>query len=287
MYCGKKKNEGVSIDDGYKQIYSTNATPLMQLLSCIYHANLHSSVPCEDGFHLLGRIKTKLRSSMSQNVVDNLMTISSNGPDLNSPEFSELLDRAYEHWCRQAKRCLARSHPGVSRKRKAAQKSIPLADLLNAEIRAARHEQAAQRTRAMRGFSSESEMSDASEKSDEASDESDVELPVAKELVASHGAFAPPHGYRVLPPPTLDTYRKMHTALAWSNKKVAHIFDNGWHCGTFRGPRKVVGGVEWEIYYSDDRRKWKHELPLGEYGCDRTWVIIERLPVRRSKRACQ
>ena len=47
-----KKRAGVSLEEGYKQS--------IQLIACIYLVNVHSSVPCEDGFHLMGRIKSKL-----------------------------------------------------------------------------------------------------------------------------------------------------------------------------------------------------------------------------------
>ena len=150
-----------------------------------------------------------------------------------------------------------------------------------------------QRDRAMREGSSGSDSDgaiDGEEIEDGDGESEGLELPVAADLVASHGAFVPPVGYKVLAAPSTVTYEKMHTAIPWSNKKIAHIFDNGWIVGTFRGKRKVrTTSPEWEVYYADDRRVWKHSLDLAEYGCEGTWVIIEKLPVkapRRSKRSC-
>ena len=58
--------------------------------------------------------------------------------------------------------------------------------------------------------------------------------------------------------------------------------------GTFRGRHKGRDGQWlWGVYYQDDRRIWTHALRLDEYGCDGSWVIIEKLPKQLKKTAAK
>ena len=197
---------------------------------------------------------------------------------------AQLTERAYKHWASVAKRCIARSHPGVSKKKRASRKSIPLVDLLNNEVRAERAERAAVRARTIRDF----DMSDSSDGEESEEDEDDdVELPDTEALVTAHGAFVPPDGYKAMKAPDSILHANMHREMVWHDKKVAHIWDSGWLVGTFQGKhtgRAATSSALWEVYYSDDRRVWTHSLRLEEYGCEGTWVIIQKLKSKGNKR---
>ena len=205
------KCDGMSLDNGYKVIFACTAYPTMQLLACIYHVNVNLSVVAETGFSLMNAIKTKLRSCMQTSTLDDLMQIASNAPKFSGDEqaIEALIERAYQHWAKAAKRCLARSHPGVSRARKAKAKSIPLTDLLNEEIRAERIARAERHACAMRAFDSDADEDDSD--LDEDAEGDDVQLLNMDELIHAHGSYQPPAGYKVLPAPSKDVHQLLHT----------------------------------------------------------------------------
>ena len=112
----------------------------------------------------------------------------------------------------------------------------------------------------------------------------------ASMLLQAHGAFEPPAGWVVAAAPDSDKYEWMDRAYAWSNRKIAHLFQNGWATGTFRGKssrgRDEDNNCQWDVYYHCERRTWVHKLPLSEYGCAGLWAILEkaRKPTKRRRR---
>ena len=83
----------------------------------------------------------------------------------------------------------------------------------------------------------------------------------------------------VLPQPTPDEYAAMIIKKQWTNRRVAHKFDDGWYDGTFRG---LMGGrtayKDWyKVYYEVDRKISCHCLSLDTYGESKLWVLIRRV----------
>ena len=55
-------------------------------------------------------IKNRLRNSLTTTLLDDLMMINLNGPKLNTPEMSQLLDRVYDRWINIRARNVKMSH---------------------------------------------------------------------------------------------------------------------------------------------------------------------------------
>ena len=73
-----------------------SVTPTLDILVCVWLTTCMSSVWCERGFSLMNLIKNRLRNSLTTTLLDDLMMINLNGPKLNPPEMSQLLDRVYD-----------------------------------------------------------------------------------------------------------------------------------------------------------------------------------------------
>ena len=69
-----------------------------------------SSVWCECGFSLMNPIKNRLQNRLTTTLLDDLMMINLNGPELNTPEMSQLLDRVYDRWINIRARNVKMSH---------------------------------------------------------------------------------------------------------------------------------------------------------------------------------
>jgi hypothetical protein len=63
----------------------------------------------------------------------------------------------------------------------------------------------------------------------------------------------------------------------WAGKRLAHIFEGGWHIATFRRKTKAAeSDVPLLVfYYKDVSEETTHQLHPGEYGANKKWVIIE------------
>ncbi|XP_053377704.1 zinc finger protein 862-like [Mercenaria mercenaria] len=81
--------------------YSEMLPNVLMILKCCVVLPM-SSVQCERGFSTQNRIKSKLRTSMNNKTLDNLMRISEEGPDIIKFDFS----RALKKWKSEKKRKL-------------------------------------------------------------------------------------------------------------------------------------------------------------------------------------
>ena len=101
------KQEGLSLEDGYRKVLASDSLPDVKRLACFFLVLCLSTVWCERGFSLMAQIKTKLRKCMNIETLDALMMISSNGPKLSDKEaILKLIDEAFAHWLARQKRCL-------------------------------------------------------------------------------------------------------------------------------------------------------------------------------------
>ena len=283
------KQEGVSLEDGYRKVLASDSLPDVKRLAFFFLVLCLSTVWCERGFSLMAQIKTKLRNCMNIETLDALMMISSNGPKLSDKEaILKLIDESFAHWLARQKRCLARSHPGVKRPRhkQTRKKTVPLHELLQSQARAARD--------ARTEFdSSDDEHSSADESEGEEGDGSNaaatgdgdgddgrmMDQRTTEEIQTSHGPFNPPPGWAILPKPAptaaewvdmTKTFKKGHGF--WRGKRIAHIFNDGWDIRTFQQREKL----HLVFFYSSDSTKFAHSLSLDDWGGSKVWVIVAK-----------
>ena len=63
----------------------------------------------------------------------------------------------------------------------------------------------------------------------------------------------------------------------WKNKRIAHIFDDGWFTGTSRDKQLLEGKVHWVFYYhAMGRTTYVHSLLPEEHGLTNSWVVIAK-----------
>ena len=274
----------------YKKLLEGDALPDVKVLCAIHCIICLSTVWCERGFSLMSIIKTKLRNCMNIETLDALMMISSNGPDLADTEaLDQLIAEALEHWKSKIKRCVARSHPGVADRKPKPPESMPLSDLLEAQARAAVRRVRRDGPRLTDEDSEDEETKEENDQYDTAgttteggsSGEAAANTTETAQIRAAIGPYSPRGGWKVSPQPA-STQPEWDVACnargSWTNKKLAHIFDDGWRTGTYK--RKYLGskytGVHWVVYYGDFKEEWVHSLLLSEYGLTKSWVVVEK-----------
>ena len=93
--------------------------------------------------------------------------------------------------------------------------------------------------------------------------------------------FTPPSTWRVCPLPApastpeewLAKIKTMNKRTPfWRNKRLAHIFDDGWDMATFQGRERD----RLIFFYATDQSKWAHSLDFDEHGISKSWVILEK-----------
>ena len=93
----------------------------------------------------------------------------------------------------------------------------------------------------------------------------------------AHGRFVPSDGWEVAPKPDATQQSRLDKLHVWSTRRIAHVFDDGWMEGYFRG--KWGGRLENRDKYivSYPRQgRYAHELNIGDYGASKIWVILQK-----------
>ena len=281
------KSRGLSLDEGYRELLAEDALPDVKRLACFFLVLCLSTVWCERGFSLMAMIKTKLRNCMNIETLDALMQIASNRPEVSDTEaIMELIEEAYQEWLKLQKRCLARSHPGVKHARKhTKKKTVPLHEFLQAQAREAQA--------AREAFDdSDNEQIEAPEEADDEEGE-DLEVDgdasmgggvgmmdqqTTEEIQSSHGPYNSPLGWTIisLPAATGDAWKEFKSKMKancafWRDKKLAHIFNDGWDLGNFQRREKD----HLIFHYGSDGLKFAHSLLFKEHGVAKPWVILQ------------
>ncbi|XP_060589612.1 zinc finger protein 862-like [Ruditapes philippinarum] len=102
LVCGSYRNMSlIEIVCEMQKKYSEMIPNVLTILKCCVVLPM-SSVQCERGFSTQNRIKSKLRTSIKSETLDNLMRISEDGPDIMKFDF----DRALKKWKSEKRRKL-------------------------------------------------------------------------------------------------------------------------------------------------------------------------------------
>jgi len=247
----------------------------VKVLLSIYLILCLSSVPCERGFSTMLIVKTRLRNCLDILTVDAHMQVSLNGPGMaQTDEINSIVEAAIDHFLAKTKCCPNRSNPENAGRPKKAASVVKLSDLLRAQARAAQD-------RDGEGLFDDEELDDR----EAASAEQELlfeDVDLVKQLQDSVGPYTIVDGYKVVPKPceTQADWTKMCKKRGfWTKKFVVHIAPDGWHQFTYR--KKHAGpGYEpdegWLFFCGVTKMEYVHQLSIGDYGLQRTWLIIEK-----------
>ena len=86
-----------------------------------------SSVPCERSYSSMNSTKSKARSRMLTDLLNDLMMIKQNGPSIEGADddvVRQLIDKAFAEWRRRKNRCPARSRTDERPERRKSSKDI-------------------------------------------------------------------------------------------------------------------------------------------------------------------
>ncbi|KAH8077541.1 4-(cytidine 5'-diphospho)-2-C-methyl-D-erythritol kinase [Aureococcus anophagefferens] len=221
-----------------------------------------STVCCERGFSTMAWVKSKLRNRMSIIMLDALMMIILNGPDMSdAAAVDDLIEKAYDFWAKQAKRTPSRSHPGVARPRK----KTAFADC-----------------------ECHFDPDDGDTGDEGAPSESTGPTITGDDLVQAVGIFPGLEGYEALPKPsgTSEDWKKELKTFKWRGLLLAHVFEGGWATGKYvkkatrrESPNSEVGF--YVFYYADVGQYLAHNLGLEEHGDTRSWLILKQAELAR------
>ena len=210
----------------------------------------------------MNNIKTKLRNALKTSVLDDLMMINSNGPDLEDKDsVSQLLEKACDKWMQLKARNIKKSHRG-SRKRG---RKILVSDLDS--VLSAEHQSGDQGCNTADDTDSDAE--------DNAAEYDALDVSEAQ-ILKETGIFQPPLGFIVMPKPTLEEFREIEKK-SFRNVKIAHKFADEWDVGRWKQKKKSKENAELylhEVYYSSDKLYYKHHLLLDDYGAENTWCLV-------------
>ena len=244
----------------------------------------------------MGIIMTKLRSNLLTITLDALMMIYINGPSMDevvalvaaekdpamasSPTVNllELCTRALKKWKEQKARCPERSHPGVSRARKAAARNLPAhhndngdADTFSVEPGSG---QTVEELAILAALNAEDE------------DVPELVLPDAETNFALVGPYKPAAGFEVVPKPSPEVMQaglQLKTGFM-RDRRLVQLFDcpQGWQDGTItrRCVRQGKPSNVYDIKYPDGFIMTQ-ECDPDVYGATngKKWCIIQ--PIQR------
>lgn len=281
------KLSGVTLDEGYATLLASNGMPNSKLLAAISLAIVLSTVCCERGFSTMAWVKSKLRNRMSIIMLDALMMIILNGPDMSdAAAVDDLIEKAYDFWAKQAKRTPSRSHPGVARPRKKTAVAQPVHDVLAAVDREAALE--ARRSEFADCEECHFDPDDGDTGDEGAPSESTGPTITGDDLVQAVGIFPGLEGYEALPKPsgTSEDWKKELKTFKWRGLLLAHVFEGGWATGKYvkkatrrESPNSEVGF--YVFYYADVGQYLAHNLGLEEHGDTRSWLILKQAELAR------
>ena len=71
------------------------------------------------------------------------------------------------------------------------------------------------------------------------------------------------------------------TDAFFKGKKIAHRFNDDWYMGVYTYTRRGAGPLHGQraVHYSDDDNVYSHRLLSEEYGVEKNWVVLRKVPV--------
>ena len=240
----------------------------------------------------MGLIMTKLRSNLLTITLDALMMLYINGPSMeqvvelvaadkdpamaSSPTVNllELCTKALKKWKEQKARCPERSHPGVSRARKAAARNVPAHHNDNGDAHTfsvlPESGQTPEELAILAMLNAEDE------------DAPQLDLPDAETNFGLVGPYKPAAGFEVVPVPSQEVMQAgLHLRTGFMrDRKLVQLFDypQGWQEGTVmrRCVRQGKPSNVYDIKYADGFTMTQ-ECDRDEYGATngKKWCIIQ------------
>ena len=175
------------------------------------------------------------------------MVIAIEGPPMSDkPAVEQLISEALVHWQSTVKRCVNRSHPGVAGRKKKEKFTMPLSDLLEAQALEAQNFSG----RVGLSLDDDDDDDDNVEKDDAEQEQieagkagASLEEPEAtanstatEQTREAHGPYCMQEGWALvsLPDSAAGQLEQFAKQKWWRNKRIAHIFDDGWYTGTYK-----------------------------------------------------
>ena len=260
------------------------------------HTHTHTHTHAHTHMHTRMHAQTKLRNRLSVPHLEDLMQVALNSPKPTSAAYEAFLEEVYAHWFAAVKRNVNKSHPGVSRARKAKRRrTLSLFELAEEDFDADEDELPfwLRDEHVEDGVYSESDDVPLSQRFSTkkgattglpSTNSGLHELPASAavdpsiaDLQAAHGEFIPSDAWEIAPKPAQADQLRLDKSVVWSMHRIGHVFDDGWAEGLFRG--KWGGRLEnrnkYIVSYPKEGR-YAHELNLSEYGADKVWVILRK-----------
>jgi hypothetical protein len=109
-HCNKERQTVLKLEDVLALLIQTYgvAFPNTALLASAASVIVCVTVPNERSFSVMKQHKTAVRNSMSDITLDQLMRITIEGPDIDTPEFEKLLEEVVQYWLGKKNRRCAR-----------------------------------------------------------------------------------------------------------------------------------------------------------------------------------
>ena len=295
----KLKRDGVALADGYAGLLGGDGMESMthvKTLACCFLVLVLATVVCERGFSGMNYVKSKLRNNLASRMLDALLMIYFNGPDMvDAAAIDEIVDKAYVLWKCLAVRMPQRSHPGILKPRT---KKPPTVCLLDSLMEKEREDVTPE------GF-----LADAAPLDDDfggadataptesvqatATATADAQVTIgSEELQVAVGPFPGLDGYEALPKPsgTSAQWAEEFKSYKWAGKRVAHIFADSWSTASYSREMNdseiEEHGEGYRVFYYKDLvgHELCHDLNLEEWGASRSWIILEKIrPPSRSE----
>lgn len=231
---------------------------------------------CERGFSLRTLIKTKQRCSMGNTLLDVLMMISSNGPDLDDRDaVCKMIGRALLAFKDACKRFPSRSSANVPRTKRGGEKVSPLAQLRN-WAEAVRND----------GLDDEESVQDRQQGSEAvgAETEEQGQRNEEQDVIARVGPFpANTDEWSVVE--KLDEMYKCpgkpqlckETEKLLKNKDIAFLVESGWEIGRVHMAEKSKARKGLFSVKIKGVKGWLcADLRRDNYGRDKVWVLLEK-----------
>ena len=191
-----------------------------------------------------------MRNRLKTSLLDDLIMINLNGPDLRTTEMIQLLDRVYTQWISIRARNVKKSHR-ESRERVIV--ALNTEDEEELEL-------------------CEPELEDVHESDEESADVNSV-------------IYVPDPGFVTIPAPDDEGLQALIAQKFRQNRKSIHIaykFDNGWQTGKWESVSDRVTRADaaeksvllHTVKFNKDKRRYPLNLSLTTYGMDGKWCLV-------------
>jgi hypothetical protein len=239
---------------------------------------------CERIFSRRTLIKTKQRCSMRNALLDILLMISLNGPDLaeGREAIFAIVGPAIQAFKAHHDRFPKRSSAGVLRRKRKLEKGDLLCELAGLED--AIYDDEVPKDADMQGMEPLEIPIAQRESDDQARLREEQELQEARAQLAAVGTFEVPISMRALPAPVDMSNKTIKMKKPQDRLKIAHRLCSGWQMGTLvqeetSKKNKGLFSVKWPEVRDGKTVVRKgmtlHELKLDRYGEDKDWVLLE------------